>query len=320
MLVPWHIIEVNLMGSHKRAFTMKELRERFNTYLVVEKNASQLTIKAYTETLALFDDFLSRDQGAEPGQADLTKADIYLLRQFVSGLQQGGLSKKSSARHLAALRSFYRYLCREEIVQVNLAKNIITPKQEKHLPQFLYTNEMNLLLDAPDCGKLSGARDKAILELFYGGGLRVSELSEANIGAVDHLVGYIRVLGKGRKERLVPLGKPALDAIARYVNMRSAQYSIAKTEPLFLNKNGARLGDRGIRNIIDKYVEEIALERKISPHTLRHTFATHLLENGADLRSVQEFLGHSNLSTTQIYTHITKTRLKNVYTKTHPRA
>lgn len=299
---------------------MEVLISRFNTYLAVEKNASQLTFKAYNETLAAFDEYISKEQGVEKGQGDITKVDASQIRRFAADIQKSGLSKKSSARHLSALRTFYRYLCREEVVAVNLAKGIATPKQEKHLPKFLYQNEIENLLNAPDCREHLGMRDKAILELFYGGGLRVSELSQANIEDVDNLVGYIRIMGKGRKERLAPLGKPALDAINRYLNMRAAKYSIAKNQPLFLNKNGTRLGERGIRDIVNKYVDKIALERNISPHTLRHTFATHLLENGADLRAVQEFLGHSNLSTTQIYTHITKSRMKNVYNKTHPRA
>ena len=293
--------------------------QRFFIYLNVEKNVSVLTLKAYRETLTIFYDFLGKDQGVKAECADITLADNYHLRRFVAQLQTNGLTKKSTARHLAALRSYYRFLHREGIVEANLAKMILTPKQEKHLPQFLYQPEIEALLNAPD-DTLLGLRDKVILELLYGGGLRVSELSEANIGQVDSVIGYIRVMGKGRKERLAPLGHPALDAVNNYLKERALSQSIAKDQPLLLNKNGGRLGTRGIRNIIDKHVDKAALNRKISPHTLRHTFATHLLEAGADLRSVQEFLGHASLSSTQIYTHVTKSRIKSVYDKTHPRA
>lgn len=293
--------------------------DRFSAYLEVEKNASPLTLEAYQDTLKRFGAFLEREQGKEEGQGDIRQATVLTLRRFAAQLQRDGLDKRSVARHVAALRSFFRYLCREGVLEANLALGLTIPKQEKRLPQFLYYPEVEALLNAPD-NTLLGRRDKALLEVLYGGGLRVSELSGANIGDIDHGVGYIRVLGKGRKERLVPLGLPALDAVTAYLRMRAGQQSLAKTAPLFLNKNGKRLGVRGIRNLVDKYVEQTALNKKISPHTLRHSFATHLLEGGADLRSVQEFLGHANLSTTQIYTHITKSRMKKVYDKTHPRA
>ncbi len=291
----------------------------FINYLLAEKNASPLTIQAYEDTLSRFNDFISKEQGKKKGEGDISLADTLTMRRFVAEMQRSGLDRRSIARHLAALRSFYRYLCREGKAEENLAARVTIPKQQKHLPQFLYYKEIESLLSAPD-DSLMGRRDKCFLEILYGGGLRVSEISNANIGDIDKNIGYIRVLGKGNKERLVPLGLPALDSFNKYLNIRRNKYSIDKSEPLFLNKNGGRLGVRGMRNIINKYVEQAALNRKISPHTLRHSFATHLLEAGADLRSVQEFLGHANLSTTQIYTHVTKNRMKSVYNKTHPRA
>ncbi len=296
--------------------------EKFLVYLKVSKNHSPQTIRAYGETLALFRAFLCREQGlAEDGNPDVAAVDELVIRHFVAELQRGGLSKTSLNRHLSALRAFYRYLMTEGCMDQNPARGVASLKRDQALPHFLYYREMEALLAAPDTSKLLGQRDRAILEIAYGGGLRVSELVGANVGDVDVNIGFIRVMGKGKKERLVPMAQPALQALNDYLRKRAgAGFSIAKDSPLFLNHRGGRLSDRSVRDILNKYVQQAAIAQKISPHVLRHSFATHLLEAGADLRSVQEFLGHASLSTTQIYTHVTKSRMKKVYNSSHPRA
>ncbi|MEG1500847.1 MAG: tyrosine recombinase XerC [Clostridiales bacterium] len=298
---------------------MEALLEKFLFYLQIEKNCADNTIQAYRRDLEKFIAFIEKDSSKPKPDIDPNDVDTWTMRRYLSYLQKTGLDKNSIAQHLAACRSFYRYLCREDLAEANYASFVATPKKNKLLPKFLYYPEMEALLLAPD-SSLLGKRNRAILEVLYGGGLRVGEIVTANIKDIDLDVGYIRVMGKGSKERLVPLGLLALDAVEDYLQTRRAVDPRHKDEPLFLNKNGGRLSDRGIRYMLDKYVEQVALKEKISPHTLRHSFATHLLENGADLRSVQEFLGHSSMSTTQIYTHITKNRMKDVYNKTHPRA
>ena len=301
---------------------MEQLIDRFLRYLSLEKNASELTMQSYRTDLLSFADFLLVDQGVPSRRAvDIATVDLPTMRRYLASLQKAGLQKSSIGRHLSATRSFFGYLCREGLALKNIPAAVISPKKEKHLPEFLYYYELEDLLDAPDLNTLEGKRDRAILEVSYGAGLRVSELVCSDINNINFTVGYIRVIGKGNKERLVPLGEIALYAVNEYLRARQAAgLPYQGAEPLILNKRGGRLSDRSIRNILNKYVEQAAINRHISPHSLRHTFATHLLENGADLRAVQEFLGHSNLSTTQIYTHVTKSRLKSIYDKTHPRA
>ncbi|MGI6678525.1 MAG: tyrosine recombinase XerC [Dehalobacterium sp.] len=303
--------------------SMDILVEQFMAYLQMEKQASPHTLEAYGHDLEEFTSFLIHD-GNVSEQINLSQVDYLTVRRFLAQLQHKGLSRTSLARKLAALRSFYNYLTREEIIEKNPMIMISTPKKDKKLPHFLYIKEMEKLLSAPDQSPM-GQRDRAILETIYAGGLRVSELVSLNIHDVDFNLGYVRVFGKGKKERIALLGIPAMYAIKDYLyNGRSdqtAQNQRYKEEnALFLNKFGTRLSARSVRNIVNKYVEQIALSKKISPHTLRHTFATHLLEGGADLRSVQELLGHVNMSTTQIYTHVTKGRMKAEYLKSHPRA
>ncbi|MDD2220664.1 MAG: tyrosine recombinase XerC [Clostridia bacterium] len=301
---------------------MEQLIGRFLRYLSLEKNASELTIKSYQSDLLSFADFLLADQGLSSRNAiDIAAVDLAAMRRYLALLQKSGLQKSSIGRHLSATRSFFRFLCREGLVQKNVPSVVNSPKKEQHLPEFLYYDELEALLDAPDLNTLAGKRDRAALEVLYGAGLRVSELVSSDVNSINFTAGYIRVIGKGNKERLAPLGEIALYAIKEYLNAREAAgLSYQGAAPLLLNKNKGRLSDRSIRNILNKYVEQAAVCRHISPHALRHTFATHLLENGADLRAVQELLGHADLSTTQIYTHVTKNRLKSIYDKTHPRA
>jgi integrase/recombinase XerC len=300
---------------------LKKLIEKFSVYLTAEKNCSPHTLRAYMGDLWHLADFMAKEQKCRPQEVDAAAIDNICVRRYLAHLRQSGICKKSVARKLSTFRSFYHFLARQHLLAEPKNFSVATPKADKPLPKFLYYPEIEALLDAPD-DSLAGLRDKAILELSYGAGLRVSELVAVNVGDIDNTVGYLRVLGKGCKERIVPVGRPAMDAVRAYEQARcgDGKYPPQKGEALFLNLRGGRLTDRSVRNIVDKYIKIAAVNRHISPHTLRHTFATHLLENGADLRAVQEFLGHSSMSTTQIYTHVTKSRLKEVYDKTHPRA
>ncbi|MEG1537139.1 MAG: tyrosine recombinase XerC [Clostridiales bacterium] len=301
--------------------TMDKLIEKFLTYLQVEKNASPLTIKAYRQTLLRFSGFLGEEQGTENcAEIDIGACDSISIRNYLMRLKESGLQKAGLSRDLAALSSFFRYLCRSQIVADNPAQNANYPQKDKRLPRFLYYEEVEALLAAPD-HSLAGLRDKAILELLYASGIRVSELTALNCAGVDWQIGFVRVMGKGQRERLAPVGQEALFALNCYIEARrKLQIATGEDAPLFLNLRGGRLTDRSIRNIVDKYIKKAAITKNISPHALRHTFATHLLDNGADLRVIQEMLGHQSISTTQIYTHVSSSHLKKVYQETHPRA
>lgn len=280
-------------------------------YLKVEKNAAAHTITNYTIDLNSFGVFL--------GGKDMADIDLLVLRRFLAEMRAKNYSKRTIARKLASLRSFFKFLYREGYIKTNPISAISTPKLDKKLPIFLDVEKIVKLIQAPDDRSVPGMRDKAILETLYSTGIRVSELVGLDLGDVDFISGVVKVLGKGSKERMVPIGEPALVAIRRYVSKRPGPAAKDK-DAVFLNKSGRRLTDRSVRRIIDKHIKTCSIEEKISPHSLRHSFATHLLDRGADLRSVQELLGHMNLSTTQIYTHVTTERLKSVYDKAHPRA
>ncbi len=295
--------------------------DKFLNHLRVEKNAAGMTIVSYRTDLIQFFEFLS-NRNSLP--RELVSRELFnhkSVREYLTYLQNNGLSRSTMARKLATLRSFVRYLCREEVLEGNPIASVATPKQEKRLPRFLYPKEIEVLLDAPDIKRSSGLRDKAIMELLYATGIRVSELVSLDLSNVDMRNGYIKVLGKGGKERIVPMGEKACSAVGKYLSIREQpiKQDIKFEKAVFLNKFGQRLTARSVRNIIKKYVQQVALNQKVSPHTLRHTFATHLLNGGADLRSVQELLGHVKLSTTQVYTHVTKERIKTVHDKNHPR-
>lgn len=296
---------------------MQELIKKYMMYLLVGKHCSPNTVRAYESDLTDLCIFMAKEQNAKV--VDMAAIDNIAIRHYLAYLRQQGIGKRSISRKLSAIRSFYHYIMREDLVKDINMFTVKTPKADKMLPKFLYYPEIETLLSMPDDSFL-GLRNKAILEVLYGAGLRVSELVSINIGDIDFVVGYVRVMGKGSKERIVPIGLPALEAVKAYEAARDVKFPLSKEKALFLNNRGGRLTDRSVRNIVNKYIKEAAIQQKISPHTLRHSFATHLLDNGADLRSVQEFLGHSSLSTTQIYTHVTKSRIKEVYDKTHPRA
>ena len=240
------------------------------------------------------------------------------IRQFVAQLSASGVSKRTIARRLSCVRSFFRFLCREGTLEANPAAAIPTPRLEKRLPSFLDERQVVRLLEAPSEKKWQGLRDRAMLETLYSTGMRVSELAGLNLDDVDEISGTVIVRGKGKKERLCPIGETALAAIRRYRPKRPKKLRVAYA--LFVSQKGTRLTVRQVDRLLARYVKVAQLPSSISPHSLRHSFATHLLERGADLRSVQELLGHSSLSTTQIYTHITPKRLKKIYDQTHPRA
>ncbi len=281
--------------------------EKFIRYLEIEKNYSKHTVLNYKIDLGDFGKFLK--------DASLESVDYLALRKYLALLKEKNLSSRSVARRLSALRSFFKFLNREGYLKNNPIVSLSTPKQEKHLPTFLSENEIRQLIDAASSKDERGLRDKAIIETFYSTGIRISELVGLNIEDMDLISGTVKVLGKGKKERLTPIGEHAIRAIRNYLDSRKKN-----SEVLFLNKNGSRISDRGVRGIVGKYLRIASIRKGVSPHSLRHSFATHLLDHGADLRSVQELLGHANLSTTQIYTHLTTEKLKNVYDKAHPRA
>lgn len=245
----------------------------------------------------------------------MDQVDIYIVRSFLGQMTDRGLERKSMARKLSALRAFFKFLCKEGILQKNPVQRIATPKLGRKLPHFLSIEELNRLTQAPDCTTLLGARDQVILELLYGSGLRVSELANLNRQDIESDSFLLRVRGKGNKERIIPLTRYALEAIRNYLAMREDNQ-----EALLLNYQGTRLSVRSIRRILDRLALESGLSHHLHPHMLRHSYATHLLDGGADLRSVQELLGHAKLSSTQIYTHLTKERLREVYEQSHPRA
>lgn len=281
--------------------------EKFLTYLDIEKNYSAHTLLNYRLDLNEFADFL----GATP----IETATYPDLRRFLAQLKAKNHKPRTLARKLSSLRSFFKFLQREGVVKTNPAYLLVTPKLDKPLPHFLSEKEAVDIIEAPKDNKLSCLRDKAIFEVLYSTGIRVSELVGLNVDDVDFIGNIIKVLGKGKKERMAPIGNQALDALKEYLDRRQI-----KGPFVFANKNGTRLTARGVRNIINKYILRMASGGHVTPHMFRHSFATHLLNHGADLRSVQELLGHVNLSTTQVYTHMTTDWLKKVYNQSHPRA
>ncbi|MFH1858075.1 MAG: tyrosine recombinase XerC [Candidatus Omnitrophota bacterium] len=290
---------------------MKRYIEKFFRYLQYEKNVSPHTITCYRGDLEAFQQAV--------GEVAVEKVTLLDLRRFLADLKAKNLKKITMARKLSSLRTFFKFLCREGYLKTNPTLTLRTPKQEKRLPRTLGLEEVKQILEAPAEGFL-GQRDRAILETLYSSGLRVSELTQLNLSHVDFIGGVVKVMGKGKKERLTPIGEEALRAIRAYLETREKVKIQRNAQALFTNKNGTRLTSRSVRRLLDRAIRKTSLAYHVSPHTLRHSFATHLLDRGADLRSVQELLGHQHLSTTQIYTHVTAERLKKIYEKTHPRA
>jgi integrase/recombinase XerC len=292
---------------------------RFIHYLSLEKNVSPHTCRGYGKDLEQFESFLKSNRMVltRAGEVDLTKADRLAIRSFLSFLHRKN-RKSSIARKLSTLRSFYKYLVKEQIISSNPAKHVATPKLEKPLPSMLTVDEAFRLMESPaDDEKPQAARDRAILELLYSSGIRVSELVGLNLEHLDRDLGIVRVMGKRRKERIVPVGSKAIEALNAYLEERG---QVEEKDPLFLNSRGGRLTSRSVGRLVKHYTGRSGIYRNISPHSLRHTFATHLLDSGADIREIQEMLGHASLSTTQRYTHLTLGKLMEVYDKAHPRS
>jgi len=302
---------------------LKKYIELYAFFLKNEKNYSNYTIVSYRNDLIQFFNYLKLYRILKDDKIEYV--DRSVMRKYIVYLKKSDYSARSISRKISTVRSFFKFCLREGIIKVNPTINLITPKINKKLPYFLYLQEVNKLIETPLKNTIFGIRDRAILELLYGTGIRVGELVNLNICNIDLYEKTIIVFGKGSKERILPLGNPSIRAIQEYLSSRNLfekKIFVNKNdlEALFLNCLGGRLTARSIRRIIIKYMKMAGLNKKISPHVLRHSFATHLLEGGADLRSVQELLGHKSLSTTQIYTHITKERLKTIYKKSHPRA
>jgi integrase/recombinase XerC len=304
---------------------MERFLEQFDNYLFAIKNASLHTRRGYHNDLTQFLAFLHENEPTiwDQGAVALNKINPLIIRGFLAYLLQKN-SKTTIARKIAALNSFFRFLIKEGFTALNPAQAISAPKPEKVIPSFLSVDEIFSLIEQPDHEKDLGRRDRAILELMYSCGLRVSEVVSLNLGDFDPSQGNLKVKGKGNKERMLPIGTKALEAIQDYLivrnNLEAKRKDQEKSPALFLNHRGTRLTTRSIGRMISKYARLLTLFRPIHPHAIRHTFATHLLDAGADLRAIQELLGHSSLSTTQKYTHVSIDRLMEVYDKAHPRA
>jgi len=294
---------------------MNNLIHEFINYLSVERGLASNTLESYGRDLRQYSQYLGEDQ------VDLDAVSRSTIINYLVFLQKQGKATATIARRLAALKAFYQFLVREKRIKTDPTANLESPKLEKRLPRVLTVSEVERLLAQPDPSQPAGLRDRGMLELLYATGIRVSELVSLNVEDVNLETGYIRCTGKGSKERIVPLGSLAIKWVQEYLQHgRPKLVKDREEKALFVNHHGNRLTRQGFWKIVKKYAEDARIDKEITPHTLRHSFATHLLENGADLRSVQEMLGHADISTTQIYTHVTKDRLKEVYARTHPRA
>lgn len=295
---------------------MQTMIERFIRYLAIEKGLAPSTLGSYRSDLEDFSDFLQRT-----GCGDWPETGRRHIVAYLAHLQKLGRAPATVSRHMASLRSFYQFLSREGLIEVDPTGQLDSPKADKRLPRVLNVEEVERLLAAPEGLTPMALRDRAMLEMLYATGVRVSELVSLNVTDVNLNMGYVKCYGKGSKERIVPLGSAALEAAHAYLTRgRAGLLKNGDPGALFVNHQGKRLSRQGFWKILKKYARTAGIQKAITPHTLRHSFATHLLENGADLRAVQEMLGHADISTTQIYTHVTQTRLKDVYERTHPRA
>jgi len=299
---------------------MASIQDSINAFLLQlkeERNLSPYTIKSYKMDLTQLLEYVE-SRGSLFLQPE--RIDHEFARRFLLHLQKRSFSRRTLARKIAACRSFFRYLVREREAKINPFKLISTPKLERRLPNFLYNEEMSKLLNAPDTSSGKGLRDRAILELLYATGMRVSELVKLTLDDLELNGGEVRVFGKGRKERIVLMGSHAISYLRQYLEKGRPALKEGGRKALFISRQGTPLTGRSIERLIVKYAKTAGIGRRVTPHTLRHTFATHLLSGGADLRSVQELLGHRSLATTQVYTHVTKERLKSIYDDFHPRA
>jgi len=293
----------------------------FLDYLTIERNVSPNTVTAYRDDIESFISFLCNDYlSLGRDLLDLKRVDHLAVRSYLAHLSRRKLARASVARHLSALRTFFKFLVREGVVEANPARTVATPKREKHLPAVLQTSDIALLLEQPDASTTLGVRDVAWLELLYASGLRISELIGIDLDDLELRSRLVKVRGKGSKERIVPFGSKAEAALRAYLAVRGELIRDIEQQAVFVNYRGERITTRSIRRLFEGYVRDAALRAGVSPHTLRHSFATHLLNAGADLRGIQELLGHASLSTTQKYTHLNDWQLIAVYKKAHPRA
>src|SRR5882724_6236922 len=294
---------------------MDQLIQRFVLYLRAERNASSHTLRAYQHDLKSYNAFLTEKYP----RLGLDRSHRLIVRDYLAHLHEANAKRPTVLRAVAVLRAFYKFLMQEELTAQTPFAGLPMPKREKRLPRYLPEEEMNRLLDVPGrSARASSVRDSALMELLYSSGLRIQELCQLNAEDIDLWGGMVRVFGKGGRERMVPVGEKALSRIHRYLEGRPTKGQ--RSSPLFLNPRGGRLSDRGARLIVSRWVREASVQQKVSPHSFRHSFATHLLDRGCDLKAVQEMLGHRNLATTQTYTHVTAEHLKKVYEKSHPRA
>ena len=306
---------------------MEQLLTQFLEHLRYERNVSEHTLRNYAIDLGQFYDHLA-PADAQTGarrELDIRQIDHITIREWLASLHTAQKKKTSIARKLAALRTFFQFLIREGVVEMNPAKLVSTPRLEKKLPSHLSVEDVIRFIETPDLETDLGRRDRAILELLYGTGMRVSELTKLDLRDVDFKNKLVKVTGKRRKQRVVPFGDPALHSIVNYLPVRqsflqNAPLADRESDALFLNYQGTRITTRSVGRMVDKYIDICAGIHNISPHSLRHSFATHLLDSGADLRDIQELLGHARLSTTQIYTHVSMEKLIEVYDKAHPKA
>jgi len=297
---------------------MKELIQEFSTYLEHEKRSSNHTLKNYLVDLTQYYEFLNGRR--KEGSWRIDEIDHMSVREYI-GTLFGKKNPTSIARKLSSLRSFFDFCLKKGMIKTNPAKEVPAPKIPKRIPKFLTVDEVFALLDLPDTSGVLGRRDKAVLELLYASGLRVSELVGLNAGDINLEERTVRVLGKGRKERIVPVGQKACEALHRYIELRPALVTEDNDqEAIFINRHGTRLSTRAIERLLIKYLRRSGIQKSVTPHVLRHTFATHLLNAGADMRGIQELLGHASLSTTQKYTHVGIEKMMEVYDKTHPKA
>ncbi|NLM52566.1 MAG: site-specific tyrosine recombinase XerD [Firmicutes bacterium] len=295
---------------------MEQTLREFIHYLAVERGLSDNTLEAYNRDLCAFTAFLKQS-----GVTCFEEVKRNHVVGYIQHLQKNGKAASTLSRNLASIRSFYNFLFLEKRISENPTADLESPKIEKKLPRVLSTQEVEILLEQPDCRQLGGLRDKAMLEVIYATGIRVSELMSLDVSDINLEAGFLRCIGKGDKERIIPLGSVAARYVDEYLQKGRPKLVRSLSEnALFVNQHGKRMTRQGFWKILKKYARQAGITKEITPHTIRHSFATHLLENGADLRSVQEMLGHADISTTQIYTQVTRRKLRDVYEKTHPRA
>jgi integrase/recombinase XerC len=310
---------------------LAEWIEEYLTYIKYQRNVSEHTVRNYSSDLEQFHHYLTHTPRGDPrSEPELSQIDNLTIREFIGTLYRKNNKKSSVARKLASIRSFMKYLCARHAIETNPARSVVSPKRESRLPDYLAIDSAVSLVESPDTDTDLGKRDRAILELLYAAGIRVGELVGLNLGDISLEEGLLRVVGKGSKERIVPFGKKAMETLMDYLQVRRKRIRarirggkgdrVPANEAVFLNARGGRLTARSVWNIVDRYVGQLAQRLRVHPHTLRHTFATHMLNAGADLRTIQELLGHESLSTTQKYTHVSVEQLIRVYESCHPRS